>query len=37
MKYNLLVLTVFLFLSFALAQDADDDLIDISKIDMFPQ
>lgn len=35
MKYNLL--TIFLVLAFVCAQDSDEDLVDISKIDMFPQ
>lgn len=37
MKYNLLIVTVFLCLFASFAQEAEDDLIDISQIDMFPQ
>ena len=37
MKYNLLIVTVFLCLLASFAQEAEDDIIDISKIDMFPQ
>ena len=37
MKYNLLIVTMFLCLLASFAQEAEDDIIDISKIDMFPQ